>query len=159
MRFITAVVVASALAVAGATLLGSANRYLGAAQAAGEVRPPPGLRVIVNAENSVTAIDRKFLSDVFLKRVTQWGHLVTIRPVDQRPDASARRQFSEEILKRSVAAVKTYWQQAVFSGRDVPPPELDSEEEVVRFVLRNPGAIGYVSSAIDTGTARVLPVR
>lgn len=153
LRFITVV------AVAGVTLLVAPDRRLGSAEAAGEVRPAPGLRVIVNAENSVTAIDRKFLSDVFLKRVTQWGHLVTIRPVDQRPDAPARRQFSEEILKRSVPAVKTYWQQAVFSGRDVPPPELDSEEEVVRFVLRNPGAIGYVASGIDIGTARVLPVK
>jgi ABC-type phosphate transport system substrate-binding protein len=153
MRFIAAVL------VAGVTLLAAADHPLGVAPAVGEVRPAAGLRVIVNAENSVISIDRKFLSDVFLKRVTQWGHLVTIRPVDQRPDAPARRQFSEEILKRSVAAVKTYWQQAVFSGRDVPPPELDSEEEVVRYVLRNPGAIGYVSSGIDTGNARVLPVR
>ena len=59
----------------------------------------------------------------------------------------------------SVAAVKLYWQQAVFSGRDVPPPELDSEQEVVRFVLRNPGAIGYVSDGADIGAARALPLK
>lgn len=128
-------------------------------RAAAEGRAASDLRVIVNPRNSVISVDRKFLVDAFFKRVTRWGHLEAIRPVDLRPDAPARLAFSEVVLRRSVAAVKTYWQQAVFAGRDVPPPELETEDEVVRFVLRNPGAVGYVSSATNIGNARVLPVK
>lgn len=128
-------------------------------RAAAEGRITSDLRVIVNPRNSVISVDRKFLADAFFKRVTRWGHLEAIRPVDLRPDAPARLAFSEAVLRRSVAAVKTYWQQAVFAGRDVPPPELETEDEVVRFVLRNPGAVGYVSGAANIGNARVLPVK
>ena len=46
-----------------------------------------------------------------------------IRPVDLRPNAATRRLFSERMLRRSVAAVRSYWQQRIFSGRGVPPPE------------------------------------
>jgi ABC-type phosphate transport system substrate-binding protein len=63
------------------------------------------------------------------------------------------------VLKRSVAAVKSYWQQKVFSGQNVPPPELDSDQQVVTFVLRNPGAVGYVSSAANVEGVKTLSLR
>jgi hypothetical protein len=47
----------------------------------------------------------------------------------------------------------------VFSGRGVPPPELDSEEQVVQFVLKNPGAIGYVSGNTGIEDVRVVSLR
>jgi ABC-type phosphate transport system substrate-binding protein len=47
--------------------------------------------------------------------------------------------------------VKSYWQQQIFSGRDVPPPEKQTENDVVAFVRSNPGAIGYVSKGVDIG--------
>src|SRR6185503_304176 len=84
-------------------------------------------RVIVNPGNPQSSVDRRFLSDAFLKKVTRWSTGDAIRPVDQGPDSAARQRFSEDVLSRSVAAVKSYWAQLVFSGRDVPPPELDDD--------------------------------
>lgn len=116
-------------------------------------------RVIVNPDNPVDVIDRRFLADAFFKKTTHWPDNEAIRPVDLAPGASARRSFSEEILRRSVSAVKSYWQQMVFSGHGVPPPELDSESEVVRFVLKNRGAVGYVAFGTNTSAVKVVPVR
>jgi ABC-type phosphate transport system substrate-binding protein len=119
----------------------------------------PAYRVIVNPQNPSGPVERRFLIEAFLKKTTHWGHGEAIRPVDLATDSPVRRRFSEEGLNRSVAAVKSYWQQLIFAGRDVPPPELDSDEAVVRFVLRFPGAIGYVSGGASLGGARVLAVR
>jgi hypothetical protein len=55
--------------------------------------------------------------------------------------------------------VKSYWQQMVFSGRSVPPPEMDSEDQVVAFVLKNRGAVGYVSATTNVLGAKILPLR
>jgi len=60
----------------------------------------------------------------------------TALPVDLRSDSSVRRKFSESVLKRSVAAIRSYWQQRIFSGREVPPPELDSDAAVLRYVAK-----------------------
>jgi ABC-type phosphate transport system substrate-binding protein len=116
-------------------------------------------RVVVHASNPTRAIERTFLADAFLKKATRWDYGETIKPLDQRADSSTRRAFSLSILKRSIAAVRSYWQQRIFSGRDVPPPELDSDESVIAYVERNPGAVGYVSSAAKLGSARELQVR
>src|SRR5262249_53583096 len=106
-----------------------------------------------------TSVTRKFLSDAFLKKATRWPQDEPIRPVDLGPDAPARQRFSEDVHGRSVGAVKSYWQQVLFSGRDLPPPEFDGDDEVVQYVLKHPGAVGYVSGTATLGSARVLGVR
>ena len=116
-------------------------------------------QVIVNPNNPTTAADREFLADAFLKKATTWSSGETILPVDLPPGSPVRRQFSEEVLHRSVAEVKSYWQQRIFSGRDVPPPELDSDEDVVEYVLKHEGAVGYVSGAANLNGAKPVSVR
>lgn len=115
--------------------------------------------VICNPKSSVTTVNRTFLQDTFLKRVTVWPTGEATRPVDLPPGSPIRRRFTEDVLKRTVDAVRSFWQQRIFAGRDLPPPELSDEGEVVRFVLRVPGAVGYVSADAALNGAKVLTVK
>lgn len=119
----------------------------------------PEFVVIVHPSNPAEALDREFVSDALLKRATRWGGGEPIRPVDLRPSSAVRASFSERVHKRSVSAVRSYWQQRIFSGRGVPPPELDSDAAVVHYVLKHPGALGYVGAEIDLGGAKAIAVR
>ena len=136
-----------------------------AAAAVVGARPSPsradesGLRVIVHPESRVISLDRKFVSDAFLKKRTRWSDDSVIRPVDQGPRSAVRRRFSVEVVGRPVEAVRRYWSQLVFSGRGLPPPELASDLAIVAYVTSHPGAIGYVSEAVDLRGARVVQVR
>ena len=118
-----------------------------------------GFQMIVHPSNPASVVDRRFVVDAFLKKVTRWPHDEAIWPADLDADSPVRRRFSEQVLRRTVAAVKTYWQQLVFAGRDVPPPELDSDWQVVRYVLKHPGAIGYISPGASLEGTKVLTVR
>jgi ABC-type phosphate transport system substrate-binding protein len=118
-----------------------------------------GYQMIRNPDNPVDAVDRQFLVDAFLKRTTSWPSGPAIRPVDLAPASPARRQFSDEVLRRPVDAVRSYWQQRIFAGRELPPPELETDADVVRFVLRERGAVGYVSSAAALNGAKVLIIK
>lgn len=145
---------------------GLAALALGARRSHGDQLDPvrergPGslFQVVVHARNPLTSVDRRFLSQVFLRKTVSWPNGDSIRPVDLPPDAPVRRQFTDQIHSRSIAAVKSYWQQVIFSGRGLPPPELATDEAVVRFVSRNPGAVGYVSGNADVRTVRVLTVK
>ena len=122
------------------------------------IAAPPAYVIVVHPANPSTSVPRKFLADVFLKKTTRWDHGEVIRPVDQVPDSPVRRRFSEEVIKRSVAAVRSYWQQLIFAGRDVPPPELPSDEDVIKFVLKYPGAVSYVSGTADVDGAKIVSV-
>ncbi|HVU03039.1 MAG TPA: hypothetical protein VHE30_14865 [Polyangiaceae bacterium] len=120
--------------------------------------PPGKLVIVVNRDNPLSAIGRRELSDVFLKKASRLPDGEIARPVDLRADSPLRREFSEQVLGRPVSAVRSYWQQRIFSGRDVPPPELASERDVVAYVARNRGAVGYVSANADLGTVKVIAV-
>jgi ABC-type phosphate transport system substrate-binding protein len=118
-----------------------------------------GFVVVGHAATVQSELERAFVADAFLKKRTRWPNGEAIRPVDQRRDAPARRHFSETVLKRSVDAVRSYWQQRIFSGRDVPPPEADSDLSVLRYVQENAGAIGYVSDAPNVQGVRVVTLK
>jgi ABC-type phosphate transport system substrate-binding protein len=119
----------------------------------------PVLRVIVHPEVAATKVDRKFVTDAFLKKRTRWGDDQLIRPVDLGASSSVRRRFSDDILGRSIDAVRRYWNQQVFSGRGVPPPQVENEAAVVEYVLTHPGAIGYVTAGTDVRGAKIVMER
>ena len=111
----------------------------------------PDFLVLVNADNPVTALTTNEISRLFLKKVTTWDDGQLVQPVDQPAESTARIAFTDVVLRRKPAAVRSYWQQRIFSGRDVPPPVCGSDAEVVRFVEDNRGAIGYVGSDARPG--------
>ena len=57
-----------------------------------------------------------------------------------------RVAFSTAVIGRSVGAVEQYWQQQLFSGREVPPVTKASDDDLLALVKATPGAIGYVSA-------------
>lgn len=142
-----------------AAVLAAAMALAAATAGAEESAKPPAYVVIVHESNTATALDRKFIADAFLKKATRWGNDAAILPVDQKASSSARHAFSRGVLKRTVAAVRNYWRQIVFSGRGVPPPELADDDAVLRYVRKHRGAIGYVSGAVELTGVKVVRVK
>lgn len=115
--------------------------------------------MLINPDNPLSSLSRDFVTDLFLKRATRWHDGETAHPVDQRADAKVRQSFSDHVLRRSVSAIKRFWQQRIFSGRELPPPELESDEAVVAYVLKHRGAIGYVTTSARLGLAKAVPIQ
>jgi ABC-type phosphate transport system substrate-binding protein len=51
-----------------------------------------------------------------------------------------------------------HWRKIVFSGTGKEPRTFDSESELVAFVARTPGAIGYVDSSTPHARVKTLEV-
>jgi ABC-type phosphate transport system substrate-binding protein len=107
-----------------------------------------GFLVVVNERNEVTTLSRTRISRFFLKKAPRWDSGDVALPVDLPASSPARDAFTRRVLAKSVSSVKAYWQQQIFSGREVPPPEKPNEGAVLEFVHDNPTAIGYVSSSV-----------
>lgn len=105
--------------------------------------------VVIHAENPTTSIERGLLSKIFLKKAKRWENGVAVAPVDQAEQSAVREAFTRKVHKKSVSAIKSFWQRMIFSGRDVPPTELESDAEVLEFVAGEPGAVGYISASTE----------
>jgi len=123
------------------------------------VEPPEfPFSVIVHSSNAETSLTKREVSDFFLKKLTKWKDGRSVVPIDLVEDSRIRISFSRAIHGRQVFAIKSYWQQQIFSGRAVPPREMDSEEEIVHFVARSQGAIAYVSTTTPLKDVKILKI-
>jgi ABC-type phosphate transport system substrate-binding protein len=140
-----------------AALVGSLALFAVAARA--QTYQPAPYKIIVNVSNPVTWVKKSELAAMFLKKADSWATGALVVPVDQPERAAVRQSFSRDVIGKPPAAVKSYWNQLVFSGRSVPPPEKLTDDEVIRFVQSTPSAVGYVSATTKTKGVKVLAVR
>lgn len=130
---------------------------LGAAASAGGDEPVR-LEVVVNSACPATSITRTELSRLFLKKSSSWAGGDTALPVDQPEGSPLREEFARSVHRRSTAALRAYWQQEIFSGHEVPPPEKAGDAELLEFVAARRSAIGYVTAGSIRKGVKVLPV-
>lgn len=116
-------------------------------------------KVIVNSANSTTELTTDVATKVFLKQAPKFPNGTAAQPVDQGKTSPTRLAFTRTVLGRAVTAVESYWQQQIFSGKDVPPPTKPTDDEVIAYVKANPGAIGYVSSGAAVAGVKVVTVK
>jgi len=116
-------------------------------------------KIIVNPDNPANELDRQFVRDAYLRKASLWDTGTTLRPVDLTSRFAVRDRFLHEILRKNASQLRSYWNQQIFSGKGVPPPEVDTTANVVAYVLANPGAIGYLPHDADAGGAKVVRVK
>jgi len=115
-------------------------------------------QIVTNASLGIDSISKRDLSRVFLKQRTRWANGDYAKPIDQKMKNEIRATFSEGLLGRTLADVESYWNSQVFSGKSTPPPTASTDQEVIDFIKRTPGSVGYVSADADTTGTRVLNV-
>jgi ABC-type phosphate transport system substrate-binding protein len=139
-----------------AFLVAAAVTFTAAAQAA------DSFVVVVNASVAGTTVRRTDLAAVFLKKALRWGDGSPANPVDQSGTSPVRKGFSESVLHMPVMGVVQYWgKQLVSMASSVRPPTVKgSDEEVMAYVAKTSGAVGYVANgtALPPGVKAVTIV-
>ena len=116
-------------------------------------------KVIVNAANPISEISASALSKIFLKETPGFPGGGNATPVDQGKSSPVRAAFSKRVVGRPVGAIETYWQQQIFSGKEIPPAAKSSDDDIIAFVKSTPGAIGYVSAGASTAGVKVVELK
>jgi hypothetical protein len=116
-----------------------------------------GYKIVVNTSNPVTSISREELSHIFLRKSLKFSDGRSASPVDLQANSSVREVFSKDIHHKAASAVDAYWQQQIFSGKDIPPPQ-KSEKLALDFVRSNGNGISYVSAGASTEGLKVLTI-
>ena len=116
-----------------------------------------GYKIVVNPSNPATSMSKDEVARIFLKKSTKFSDGRSASPVDLAVNSSIRENFSKSVLGKPASAVDAYWQQQIFSGRDIPPPQ-KSENAAISFVRSNENGIAYISSGADTAGLKVINV-
>src|SRR5262245_59398004 len=106
---------------------------------AGALADDGGFAIVVHPDNPIAAVDRELLRDAYLRKASQWRNGGAIHVVDLSPRFQARDRFARDVLKKTPAQLKRYWNQQIFTGKGIPPRELDSTAAVIAYVLSDRG--------------------
>ncbi|MDP9050148.1 MAG: hypothetical protein M3O31_05395 [Acidobacteriota bacterium] len=114
--------------------------------------------VIANPGISLTAISKAELHDVFTGVSTSLKGTAQVMPVLLR-EGNVHSAFLSLYIGKSDSGFRAGWRSILFSGQGTMPRTLDCDADIVAFVERTPGAIGYISSESPHKGVRVLAVR
>ncbi len=104
----------------------------------------PDLCVIVHPSVEGTRIPRRVVSSIFLREAARWGNRLSVAPVDQSLNSAVRATFSNVVLETPIEGIPALWHRRMRNGI-TPPPVKSSDEDVIAYVAKTKGAIGYVS--------------
>jgi hypothetical protein len=116
---------------------------------------PANAQILVIANRSVRSaeISDSDLRDVFTGAVVGLPGGERVMPVLLK-DGQAHEEFLTRYFGESDAAFRADWRRLVFSGRSTMPKTVDSEEAMMQYVARTPGAIGYISESASHQDSR-----
>lgn len=131
-------------AAAGWTIL------LGASAVAGDVK------VIANPSVKVESISARELKSLYLgeKSSINGAH---VEPVIERR-GPAHEAFLRDYLGQTDDQLQKYYEALVFTGRGSMPKTVSSDAEVVAYVAKTRGAIGYVGTGASVEGVRTLAI-
>jgi len=114
------------------------------------------VKVIANGSIKADMISTNEVKSVFLE---EYGSLngIHVEPVLEK-DGPVHEAFLHEYLGGTDDDLQSYYRALVFSGRGSMPKQLDSDAEVLAYVARTRGAIGYVSSEASTEGVKTLVI-
>lgn len=97
------------------------------------------LYIITNPGVNVLPSD---VREIFLGE-KQFSGSARLVPVD---NAAAQELFLTKVIKMNVIAYNISWTKKSFRDGLTPPPLKSTDAEVLEFVRRTPGAVGYVTT-------------
>ena len=113
--------------------------------------------VIVKAGHSSKQIPKKRLKKLLLGKSKKWpsGEKVILAVLTHGP---THENFIKKYARKTPKQFTNYWRKLVFSGKGKMPKSFSSETELIKFVAKTPGALGYVDSATRRDGVTALPV-
>jgi hypothetical protein len=116
------------------------------------------IKVIANPNIGASSVSADELKGVFLVTKSSLSDGSHVEPVLEK-DGPVHEAFVKEYLGKTDSALQTYYRSLVFTGKAAMPKTLAADAEVVAYVAKTKGAVGYVSAAASTAGVKTLEVR
>ncbi|MGA2118808.1 MAG: hypothetical protein ABSH56_29155 [Bryobacteraceae bacterium] len=116
------------------------------------------LKVIANSSVGASSVSADDLKGVFLATKTSLSDGSHVEPVLLK-GGPTHEAFLKEYVGKTDAAFETYYRSLVFTGKASMPKALASDGDVVAYVAKTKGAIGYVGAGAATAGVKTLEVK
>jgi ABC-type phosphate transport system substrate-binding protein len=101
--------------------------------------------IVIGNEIGTKTITRKQLTAIFKSEKAFWSNGNPVLVVIPSVKNELVNSVAKEVYKTSVSGMQKFWVSLVFQGRANAPHSFDNDEETIKFIQKNKGAIGFIS--------------
>jgi hypothetical protein len=124
---------------------------------AAETMAAASVQVVANPSVHSSSVSAEDLKNVFLGTKKSLPDGSTVEPVLAESGA-AHEAFLKDVLGKSDQALRNYFKTLVFTGKGSMPKSFASDADIVKYVAKIPGAIGYVSAGTEAAGVKKLTI-
>ena len=107
---------------------------------------PSSFVVVANVDTP--ALDADTLQKIYLGKVVEVnGRPIT--PVNLAKGNVLRSAFMEQVLEQNDEKFIAYWTVRRYIGKGSPPREFATTEDLLAFLRKTPGAVGYLNENVQ----------
>ncbi len=117
-----------------------------------------GVKIVANPSVAVNSVSLAELKSVYLEEKNALMDGTHVQPVLVKGGA-VHEAFLKQYLDKSDPALQIYYRSLVFTGKGSMPKLVQSESEMLAYVAKTKGAIGYVSASAGVEGVKVLDVK
>jgi ABC-type phosphate transport system substrate-binding protein len=114
-----------------------------------------GDRVVIIGHASMRKLDAVTVQRIYAGKVVEIDGGPVI-PLSVMPSSAIRQRFLAEYLQQDEEKFVAYWTVRRYVGKGTPPLELKDTASVIAYVIKTPGAIGYVDDSEVTPGLNVV---
>jgi ABC-type phosphate transport system substrate-binding protein len=111
--------------------------------------PPASVVVIVNANNPIEKMPASVVRIFWLRAgKKKWPTSNKgIKPVDRKVKCAEKDAFLSQVVQMSSDNVEKYFAAKQYQYAETPPDKFAADSEVIDFIGREEGAIGYINKS------------
>jgi ABC-type phosphate transport system substrate-binding protein len=114
--------------------------------------------VVIGNNTGFKASTKANAKAIFRGKYSSWknGESVTIVLPSTKSDNVV--SVASQVYGLTVKGMQKYWLEQVFQGRSNAPVFFETDEEIINYVKRNPGAVGIVRSSRSVPQSLVIQI-
>ncbi len=116
------------------------------------------VKVIANPSIEVSSVSTEEIRNVFLETKTSLSDGSRAEPVLAK-GGPTHEAFLKKVIGRTDPSLQVYYRSLVFTGKAAMPKSFANDDDVVRYVAKTKGAIGYVSAETSTEGVKTLELK
>jgi len=114
--------------------------------------------VIANPGVGVSAVAADDLKAIFLLTRTALADGSHVEPVLAK-GGPAHEAFLSRFLGKGDTALQTYYRSLVFTGKGSMPRTIATDDEMIAYVAKTKGAVGYIHAEPTVTSVKVLTIK
>ena len=113
---------------------------------------------IVNKDTRISSLTAEDIKNILLGNKLKFDDGSNIK-LAILAEGSVHEKTIHDYTQRSTDQFDKYWKKLVFSGKGIMPPQFKDDAELIDYVSKTPGGIGYVAKASATAAVSIIEIK